>query len=161
MKFTVVSGREATPAEIASAIKLRQVQEAQLPAVRAMAENWRNGVGLVTTAMGAVTFLAGPDVLKESSEVNKVNGGWLLGLALVLLTVSVGCALRASSGWPRWLKIDSVQSLERWESGELRRTVTLVHVSMVLAVVALLVLGVAGAVLLFQVPLPFELHSWY
>lgn len=160
MEFIVVSSRRATPAEKNAAAQIAQMRWTQLATVRATAENWRNGIGAATTASTAVTFLAAPAALKVSTPANIVNGGWLLGIALIIATVSVGLALRASFGWPKQINVTTMDAIRQWEDEELITTVRMLRTSMILSVVALALLGVSGAVLIFQVPLPFTLPSW-
>ncbi|OAN38853.1 hypothetical protein [Microbacterium sp. H83] len=125
-----------------------------------MAQNWRNGVGLVAVAGGAITFLAGPDVLKEASRTSVVDGAYLLLFGTVATVIAVILAMRASFGWPLRLKIVDEDTLTNWEAEETNRTVWLLRISMVLSALALIIFAHASAVLVFNVPFYWHFCDW-
>lgn len=152
--------REATDAEIAAKTRIEKLIAQQLPTVRATAQNWRNGVGFGAVASTLVGLFKAPEIIKNATAQQVANGGWLLGISILLAVASFACALRASFGWPSFKSIGSEDQLRQWESAETAATIKHLRRSMVLAIVAFLGFCTAAAVLIFHVPLPLQFPRW-
>lgn len=77
-QLRIQSARPASASSVERAARVRKLYGGQLSAVRAMAQNWRNGVGLATVLGGAVALLAIPDVIKSANQQSVDDGGVLL-----------------------------------------------------------------------------------
>lgn len=150
----IQSARPASPRSVERAARIRKLYGGQLSTVRAMAQNWRNGVGLATVLGGAVALLAIPDVIKSANQRSIEDGGLLLIVGAATAILSVLLSLRASFGWPKRVDVTRPSSLELWEIAETIRSVWFLRISVALAVVSLVALGLACAVLIFHVALP-------
>lgn len=156
----IVSARPSDPATIAQNVQKREMHRRELTSVRAMAQNWRNGVGLSGIAGGAVGLIAIPTVISAADRTSVVDGAHLLLFGALFAAVAMGLALLASFGWPKRLDVSEPHTLAKWEVEEVDRSVRYLGASMIAAVVATAVLGCAGAVLLFEVPLFFHFADW-
>lgn len=103
--------RGPTPADLAERDQFRKLVEDSLPAVRASAEAWRNGLAafitLVTTAV----------LLKGRSTTSDLSGGWRVavtipvGLGLALAVVGLWQALAAQAGTqPELLTLEAIHA---------------------------------------------------
>ncbi len=154
--YTVISSRPATRSEIADAQRRAELIDAQLPSVRASAQNWRNGVGLGTLASGFVGLLTAPEIVQSASDRAVTNGGWILLIATVVAVISLALAMRASFGWPKAITLTGKDSLREWTSNELSRTVFYLRASMILTLAALTLYTMAFSVLIFHVESPID-----
>lgn len=157
---TITEARPADPAEVSQNIRKREMHRQELQSVRAMAQNWRNGVGLSGIAGGAVGLIAIPAVIAAASRASIVDGAHLLLFGAVITAIALWLALRASFGWPTRLVVDEPHSLARWEADEAERSVRYLWASIITTMLAAVVLGAAGAVLVFEVPLFFHFADW-
>ena len=158
--YKVVSARPATDTEAGEARRLQSLSRDQLGSVRAAAQNWRNGVGLGGILAGATSLSAVPDAIAAASRQSVTDSAWLLGLGAIFTVISLALAMRSSFGWPRVIKISSMDALRSWEYSELRRTVACLRLSMISATVAVALLGLGVAVLVFQIPWPWHFPTW-
>ncbi|WP_145985702.1 hypothetical protein [Microbacterium phyllosphaerae] len=159
-ELEIISARRASVAGVEQLHRIREMRRAQLYTVRAIAQNWRNGVGLAAVGGGAIAFLAAPDVLKEATRQSVVDGGYLLLFGAVLTVIAVVFAMRASFGWPLQLKIVDENTLQEWEAKETNRSVWLLRFSMIFSGLALVAFAYASAVLLFGVPFFWHQVDW-
>lgn len=159
-ELEILSARPATAAGVDQLQRMRDMQRMQLNGVRAVAQNWRNGVGLATIAGGSISFLAAPDVLKAASRVSIVDGAHLLLYGAIFTVIAVVLSMRASFGWPIRVKVTDDDGLRRWEARETNITVWLLRVSMIFTGLALVLFTFASAVLVFGVPFFWHFADW-
>lgn len=146
--YKVKALRRPTPEEIAAHERIKAMEANQLPAVRKVAEKWRNGVGLSGAAVSAASLMTSPDILNAVTEPQRFQGGLAVLVALVAALAALATSLRASIGWPK-LQGFSINKIREWERSEVRRSICFLKASMWATLVAIAAAVVAVAVLLF------------
>jgi hypothetical protein len=147
--YKVKAIRRSTQDELAAHTRLKDIAANQLPVVRQAAERWRTGAGLSGGAVAVAGIIAAPEVLREATDRQLVQGLIVLTVTMVVALVAVGLGLRASIGWPALRNIASAEALRDWELGEVRTSLRCLRWSMYLTVLTIALAAVAGAVLLF------------
>lgn len=153
-------GRPATAEDIDEAKRLSEVARNQLPFVRAAATNWRNSVGLGGVLALVVTTVAAPDAVAKLEPHARYNTAWLLGIGALLTFISLGLAMYASFGWVRRSNVGSTGALRSWEERASLSSGRCLTISMALALAALIALSCSVAIMVFDVPLPFDFPGW-
>lgn len=148
-----ISGLPApTPEQSKESRKLLDSSVAQLGAVRATAENWRNA-GLVGSGIalgGAV--LAGPATIAALPPTSRITTLILLAGGLIIAILAITFSIRASIGWPRWLQASDPLARRKWEWDETRLVIVLLKWSMALTVVSVVLVASAIGVALTTYP---------
>lgn len=100
----------------------------QLDDLRAASEQWRNGIGALTGALGTASVLKGTETFKDLPGAWRYAAVGLAILGLVLLAVATGFAMRAAFKQPRQL-LNSGEDLRRWVEKEAVATYGALRVS--------------------------------
>lgn len=151
--YKVTAIHRPTTEQIAVYERIKSMQANQLPVVRKAAEKWRNGLGLSGAAVAAASLLTSPEVLAAASESQRIQGGFVVLLALAATLLAVGGSLRASFGWPK-IQTLSLNKVRAWERAEVRKSICWLRTSMIATLVAIVAASAGVAILLFGFVLP-------
>lgn len=158
MTLRVKQARALSEEELRTAALLRDYARNQLRDVRSVAEKWRTGIGLASIVGGAVALFAAHDVLTALPAQARADGAVLAGAATLFAILSIALSLRASIGWPKSHDLRNGANLRKWEADELATARRCLRWSMILAIPSILAAAFAVLVLLFQLPLPGDIH---
>jgi hypothetical protein len=100
------------------AIQADELEFEQVENVRASASKWRDGLIALTALLTAVTIVKGPDKAGDLSADGRMLVAAVLALALIVLLLGAGLAMRASYGFPPKAKLMTGQRLKAWSRGE-------------------------------------------
>jgi hypothetical protein len=147
--------RRPTGTEILHKRKVNELAANQITRIRRVAEQWRNGAALATLAGAAISAFTGPDVVGAASDLQRIQGGCALAVALVLAVVAIGLSMRASFGWPKVVDLRTPEALAEWERKEIHGSIKALTASIWLTLLSVLAFGIAGAVLVFGFVIKF------
>ena len=120
----------------------------QLAAVRARAEQWRNGLVGLTTLLGAVTIIEGPSTTAKLPPALRDMIVDQLSLAFLALLAGSLAAMVAAFGWPANEMLITGETLAAWEASEARRARLTLKFAAGCLVLGLVLIGVATRSLL-------------
>ena len=146
---SVSEGAPPSSDDLAESSRLYELARSTLDRVRNSADQWRNGLGVASLVAGGLSVFVGLEAVRT---LEPQYLGWLAAAFLVSVVsalISIGSALRASSGWPSKLRLRSNDSLRRWEAKEARTAVFSLRVSVVAAFIALVGAAVVVGLVVF------------
>ena len=96
---------------------------AELAAVRAVAEQWRNGLAALTTLLSAASLFASPSLASHLAGWPRLAVGILALLGLLALLYGTWSAMHAAFGTPGDEDYISGPRLQKWEHDQARAAV--------------------------------------
>lgn len=123
--------------------RAQQAEFEQLDAVRARAEQWRNGLAGLTALLTTVTIIQGPETIAKLSKGIRNDVVNELTSAFLLLLLGSFLAMLAAFGWPSKEMLLTGERLARWEREQTRRARRILRVAAACLLLGVLLVGFA------------------
>lgn len=130
--------------------RAHDLQLDQLSAVRARAEQWRNGLVGLTALLAVVTIVDGPDSADKLPPDVLDNAVALLSSAFSLLVVGTLLTMFAAFGVPGRKQLLTGESLEQWERTQAGQARAALIIGATVFVVGLVLVGSATRVVVLN-----------
>lgn len=133
----IVKGLPApTPQQIADARELTNHAGQNLATIRQSATSWRNA-GLVSAGVSvAASVLAGPELVTAVPDGTRTAILVALAMTYALGVAALAASVRASIGWPTFVRASTPSAKRDWERTETRKALRCLQASMILTLCA-------------------------